>query len=121
MCLDDSQGPLATAGWHDGEPAIEIDLEPVDSVTVITLMDNLTDNLMADQGPARRVTLEVGDDGHGFTPEAPSAGVCLASMRERAATAGGALTITSKATGTLVRMTVPVKTPGAGDRCPSAC
>ena len=70
---------------------------------------------------ARRVTLEVGDDGHGFTPEAPSAGVGLASMRERAATAGGALTITSKATGTLVRMTVPVKTPGAGDRCPSAC
>jgi signal transduction histidine kinase len=70
---------------------------------------------------ARRVTLEVGDDGHGFTPESPSAGVGLASMRERAATAGGALTITSKATGTLVRMTVPVKTPGAGDRCPSAC
>jgi signal transduction histidine kinase len=61
---------------------------------------------------ARRVTLEVGDDGHGFTPESPSAGVGLASMRERAATAGGALTITSTATGTLVRMTVPV----AGDR-----
>ena len=71
---------------------------------------------------ARRVALEVGDDGHGFTPEAPSGGVGLASMRERAAAAGGALTIKSGASGTLVRMTVPV--PGAGgDRwcSPSPC
>src|SRR4029077_17810005 len=36
----------------------------------------------------RRVILEVGDDGHGFTPEAPSGGVGLASMRERATAAG---------------------------------
>ena len=70
---------------------------------------------------ARRVILEVGDDGHGFTPEAPSGGVGLASMRERAATAGGTLTIKSGATGTLVRMTVPVRTPAGGDRCPSPC
>ncbi len=70
---------------------------------------------------ARRVILEVGDDGHGFTPEAPSGGVGLASMHERAATAGGTLTIKSGATGTLVRMTVPARTPGGGDRCPSPC
>jgi signal transduction histidine kinase len=70
---------------------------------------------------ARRVVLEVGDDGHGFTPEAPSGGLGLASMHERAATAGGTLTIKSGATGTLVRMTVPVRTPGGGDRCPSPC
>ena len=43
----------------------------------------------------RRVVLEVSDDGHGFVPEAPSGGVGLASMRERAAAAGGALTIRS--------------------------
>ena len=70
---------------------------------------------------ARRLILEVGDDGHGFTPEAPSGGVGLASMHERAATAGGTLTIKSGATGTLVRMTVPVRTPAGGDRCPSPC
>ena len=58
---------------------------------------------------ARRVILEVGDDGHGFTPQAPSGGVGLVSMRERAKAAGGALSITSGATGTLVRMTVPIK------------
>ncbi len=71
---------------------------------------------------ARRVTLDIKDDGHGFTPEAPSGGVGLASMRERAAAAGGALTIKSGASGTLVRMTVPV--PGTGGerwRSPSPC
>jgi signal transduction histidine kinase len=60
----------------------------------------------------RRVALEVGDDGHGFAPEAPSGGVGLASMRERAATVGGTLTIRSSTKGTLVRMTVPVLTAG---------
>ena len=69
----------------------------------------------------RRVALEVGDDGHGFTPEAPSGGVGLASMRERATAAGGTLTIKSGGTGTLVRMTVPVRTPAGGERCPSKC
>ena len=55
----------------------------------------------------RQVVLEVSDDGHGFAPEAPSGGLGLASMRERAAAAGAALTIRSGQTGTLVRMTVP--------------
>jgi len=40
---------------HDFEPAVEIVLEPVDSVVVTTLMDNVTDIFMPDQGPARRV------------------------------------------------------------------
>jgi len=60
MCTD--HGPAASAAaaasiLHDVEPAIEIDLEPVDSVVVTTLMDNLTDALMPDRGPARRFTL----------------------------------------------------------------
>jgi signal transduction histidine kinase len=58
----------------------------------------------------RRVTLEVGDDGHGFTPEAPTGGVGLASMRQRATDVGGTLTIKSGASGTVVRMTVPAQT-----------
>lgn len=58
---------------------------------------------------ARQVVLEVSDDGHGFAPETPSSGLGLASMRERASAAGGELAIRSGATGTLVRMTVPVK------------
>ncbi len=57
---------------------------------------------------ARRVILEVADDGHGFVPEMPSSGLGLASMRERAAAAGGVLTIRSGRSGTVVRMKVPV-------------
>jgi signal transduction histidine kinase len=59
-----------------------------------------------------RVTLEVKDDGHGFAPEAPSGGVGLASMRQRAASVGGALSIRSGTRGTLVRMTVPAQGTG---------
>jgi signal transduction histidine kinase len=60
----------------------------------------------------RRVVLEVSDDGHGFAPGTPSGGLGLASMRERAAAAGGALTVRSGKEGTVVRMTVPVKAGG---------
>ena len=55
----------------------------------------------------RLVVLEVSDDGHGFAPDAPSGGLGLDSMRERAAAAGGRLAIRSGPKGTTVRMTVP--------------
>jgi 7,8-dihydropterin-6-yl-methyl-4-(beta-D-ribofuranosyl)aminobenzene 5'-phosphate synthase len=66
VCIDDGPGPLAAVVRHDVAPAFEVDLEPVDSVVVTTLMDNLTDNLMADRGPARRAAL-------GSGPQRPSA------------------------------------------------
>jgi signal transduction histidine kinase len=57
----------------------------------------------------RQVVLEVSDDGHGFAADAPSGGLGLDSMRERARSAGGTLTIRSNRKGTTVRMTVPGK------------
>jgi 7,8-dihydropterin-6-yl-methyl-4-(beta-D-ribofuranosyl)aminobenzene 5'-phosphate synthase len=45
---------------HDVEPKVQIDLEPVDSVVITTLMDNVMDALMPDLGPARRVRLGSG-------------------------------------------------------------
>jgi metal-dependent hydrolase (beta-lactamase superfamily II) len=51
---------MAAAVLHDVESAIEIDLEPVDSVVVTTLMDNVTDIFMPDQGPARRAAVGAG-------------------------------------------------------------
>ena len=53
MCVDDSAAGQHLV-LHDFEPEVEIALEPVDSVVVTTLMDNLTDVLMPDQGPAKR-------------------------------------------------------------------
>src|SRR4029077_19737929 len=55
-CTDDSPASAAGAVLYDVEPAIQIDLEPVDSVVVTTLIDSLTDVFMPDQGPARRVS-----------------------------------------------------------------
>jgi signal transduction histidine kinase len=65
---------------------------------------------------ARRVTLDIRDDGHGFAPGAPGGGLGLASMRERASAVGGALVIESGASGTLVRMTVPARPEPGGER-----
>ena len=56
----------------------------------------------------RRVVLEVADHGRGFTPGAAPGGLGLASMRERAASAGGTLTVRSApGEGTLVRLELP--------------
>ncbi|HEY0719597.1 MAG TPA: GAF domain-containing sensor histidine kinase [Streptosporangiaceae bacterium] len=56
----------------------------------------------------RRVVLEVTDDGCGFAPGAPG-GLGFASMRGRAAAAGGTLTIRSApGAGTAVRLAVPL-------------
>src|SRR5580698_9179901 len=61
MCSDDThadnlQSPDPRV-LHDFEPTVLFDLEPVDSVVVTTLMDNVTDVFMPDQGPARRPPL----------------------------------------------------------------
>jgi signal transduction histidine kinase len=63
----------------------------------------------------RRMILEVTDHGRGFAAEAPSSGLGLASMRERAAAAGGTLTIRSgPGEGTLVRLELPIAAGRAG-------
>jgi signal transduction histidine kinase len=52
--------------------------------------------------------LEIRDDGKGFdTADGSRDGLGLASMRERAASVGGTLTVESSATGTVVRLEVP--------------
>ena len=56
MCTDDTPAHHARRQqvFHEAEPPVVFDLEPVDSVTVTTLMDNVTDVFMPDQGPAHR-------------------------------------------------------------------
>lgn len=56
----------------------------------------------------RRVVLEVTDDGVGFATRPPPGGLGLLSMRERANSVGGALTIrTAPGAGTRVRLSIP--------------
>ena len=40
-------------------------LEPVDALTITTLVDNLTDILLVDEGPARRPKIGLGSAGAG--------------------------------------------------------
>ncbi len=58
----------------------------------------------------RSVVLEVSDHGTGFDPGSALAGLGLSTMRERAASAGGRLSITSApGAGTRVRLSVPAR------------
>jgi signal transduction histidine kinase len=60
----------------------------------------------------RSAVLEIVDDGIGFDSNAPQAGLGLTSMRERARSVGGKLTVTSaQGAGTKVRLTVPASSP----------
>jgi 7,8-dihydropterin-6-yl-methyl-4-(beta-D-ribofuranosyl)aminobenzene 5'-phosphate synthase len=63
MCSDDTPAHHGHGHQvlHEVEPSVVFDLEPVDSVTVTTLMDNVTDVFMPDQGPAHRAPLLSGD------------------------------------------------------------
>ena len=56
MCSDDTPAHHGQGGavLHDVEPSVLFDLEPVDSVSVTTVMDNVFDLFMPDQGPAHR-------------------------------------------------------------------
>jgi 7,8-dihydropterin-6-yl-methyl-4-(beta-D-ribofuranosyl)aminobenzene 5'-phosphate synthase len=56
MCTDSGHS-AATAASHTvtrADPAVKVDLEPVDSVSLTILVDNAVDALMPDQAPARR-------------------------------------------------------------------
>ena len=59
------------------------------------------------RGP-RTAILTVSDDGRGFVPREPTAGLGLGSMRSRAEAVGGSLEIRSTSEGTRVRMKVPL-------------
>src|ERR1700730_7212925 len=55
---------------HEVEPPVLFDLEPVDSVSVVTVMDNVTDVFMPNQGPAHRPPIVYGHRRPATTMEA---------------------------------------------------
>jgi len=54
VCTDGGATAQPPPVLHDVAPRLTIRLDPVDSVVVTTLMDNVTDAIMPDHGPARR-------------------------------------------------------------------
>src|SRR5690242_14434987 len=69
---------------------------------------------------ARRITLEVSDQGKGFVPELAAGGHGLPSLRERAAGAGASLVIRSApGQGTTVRVVMPVDRGGRASPDPA--
>jgi len=54
MCTDNSPPAPMPAVLHEAGPADPIGLAPVDAVEIVSVIDNVTDIFMPDQGPARR-------------------------------------------------------------------
>jgi 7,8-dihydropterin-6-yl-methyl-4-(beta-D-ribofuranosyl)aminobenzene 5'-phosphate synthase len=75
MCLDHGQSALSAMVLHEVEIRETVTLPPVDSVEILSLMDNVTDAFMADQGPARRAAPATG-------PARPVATMAEGSMFE---------------------------------------
>src|SRR5581483_10951379 len=70
------------------------------------------------RGGSRAAVLEVADDGQGFVVGGPSAGLGLASMRDRVCAVGGSLSVDSApGSGTRIRATVPVHGGAKRFRC----
>jgi 7,8-dihydropterin-6-yl-methyl-4-(beta-D-ribofuranosyl)aminobenzene 5'-phosphate synthase len=59
VCTDDGAACPPPDLPHDVEIDRSFDLEPVDSVVITTLMDNVTDAIMPDLGPARRFAAQL--------------------------------------------------------------
>jgi signal transduction histidine kinase len=68
----------------------------------------------------RTAVLEISDNGSGFDPRVPEPGLGLASMRERARSVGGKLTVTSApGVGTKVRLSIPMASPALHEQQPA--
>jgi signal transduction histidine kinase len=112
---------LALPGPTEGEDRLAPDIES----TVYRLVQEALTNVVkhanarharvtiiaADDG----VSIEVRDDGVGFSPEVTGSGFGLGNMRERARLAGGSVTVESDERGTLVRARLPATHRGTGN------
>jgi two-component system sensor histidine kinase UhpB len=97
------------------------DLDPDTQLVVYRVAQEAIGNAIRHSGAARirvtlvrtseQVTLEVGDDGSGFTFDEARSGLGLGGMKERAMLVGGDVVIESRpGSGTTIRLTVPVRT-----------
>jgi two-component system sensor histidine kinase UhpB len=97
------------------------DLDPDTQLVIYRVAQEAIGNAIRHSGAGRidvelertpdEVTLEVRDDGTGFTFDEARSGLGLGGMKERAMLAGGGLVTESRpGSGTTIRLTVPVRT-----------
>ena len=88
--------------FYIAQEALNNSLRHASASKVIVRLEKTNDSLI----------LNVQDDGNGFDPTQPNAGVGLKNMQERAEMIGGQLTITSKPNnGTTVELILERRTP----------
>jgi two-component system, NarL family, sensor histidine kinase DevS len=98
-----------------GEERLEPDLETAVYRMVQEALTNVAKHACAEHvhvavGAAEgELRIEVHDDGIGFSPVSVDAGFGLAGMRERAALAGGTLSLESSAEGTVLTACLPLR------------
>jgi 7,8-dihydropterin-6-yl-methyl-4-(beta-D-ribofuranosyl)aminobenzene 5'-phosphate synthase len=98
MCDDHSPPAPRQAVLHRAGPVEPIGLEPVDAVEIISVMDNITDVFMPDQGPAHRA-------GPGSGPSRPTAVMVEGSVPDAlVAEHGFAMLITVRTAGRARRL-----------------
>lgn len=107
-----------------GERRLDHELETAIYRVVQEALTNVAKHAQADRvlltvtDVEETLTIEVRDDGVGFSVDAPTNGFGLAGMRERASLAGGTMTIESGESGTLV--TVCFSSEGGGGSAAAA-
>jgi signal transduction histidine kinase len=112
------EGELGLPGPSAGEARLDAELESTVYRLVQEALTNVAKHARADNVRVRvaesdgELQIEVQDDGAGFDPDAASEGFGLAGMHERVSLAGGTLSISSGAEGTVVRACLPSRHAG---------
>jgi signal transduction histidine kinase len=108
-------GELDLPGPSAGEERLDQDLETAVYRIVQEALTNVAKHARAERvrvaigGSDGELRIEVEDDGVGFDPDAADGGFGLSGMRERAALAGGTLSVGSGDGGTLLTVCLPVR------------
>ncbi len=109
------EAELVLPGPTAGDDRLAEDLETAVYRLVQEALTNVAKHARADHvrvavsESGGELLVEIRDDGTGFDPETATRGFGLAGMQERVSLAGGALSIESDASGTLVRASLPVR------------
>jgi signal transduction histidine kinase len=109
---------LALPGPTTAEARLDAELESTVYRLLQEALTNVAKHARADNVRVRvaesdgELQIEVQDDGMGFDPDAANEGFGLAGMHERVSLAGGTLSISSGAQGTLVRACLPSRHAG---------